>query len=45
MSSDLIQEIIEVLVYSIENKDWNSVEEALELIRGEESDSVFDEDP
>lgn len=44
MSSDLIQEIIDLLEYSTENKDWNSVEEALELLRGEESDSVFEDE-
>ncbi len=44
MSSDLIQEIIELLEYATEHKDWNSADEALELLKGEVTNSEFDGD-
>ena len=42
--SDDIQEIIDLLLYALEHKDWNSVDEALELLSGEASDSEFDDE-
>lgn len=41
MSEDTIYEVIDLLKYSIQQKDWNSAEEALSLINesmGIESD-------
>ena len=44
MTDDLIQEIVDLIKYAVKNKDWNSVEEALELLSDDTSDSVFDDD-
>ncbi len=44
MSSDLLQEIIDLLAYAVKNKDWNSVDEAIELLSDESSDSVFEDE-
>jgi hypothetical protein len=43
MSTDTIQEIIEILNYAKSNKDWNSVDEALEILTDEETNSEFDD--
>jgi len=45
MSNDEIQEVADLLTYAIEHKDWNSVDEALELLTGDLSDSVLDDEP
>jgi len=44
MSDDLLQEVIDLLKYALKGKDWNSVEEAIELLTGDESDSVFEDE-
>lgn len=42
MSEDTLLEIIEILEYALEEKKWNSVEEALSLLK--EENENFDPD-
>jgi hypothetical protein len=44
MTTDSLQEVIELLDYAINHRDWNSAEEALELLKGDHPNSEFDDE-
>ena len=41
---DFLQELSELLTYAIKQKDWNSVDDALELINEELGHEIEDDD-